>query len=124
MELDEVPVVARELADRELDRAPSRPWALIVASLILAVLAAWTGIQYKRSADRELGLRAELKQVYLEAESLRSVASQWRERAILIERQLTALRGERDGLAKRVKELEGELATPGGRRGSRTPASR
>lgn len=119
MESDEVSVVAREFSDRELDGAPARPWALIVASVLLAVLAAWTGIQYKRGADREVQLRAELKQVYLEAESLRSVATQWRERAIVMERQATGLRGERDGLAKRVKELEGELAALRGRRGDR-----
>ncbi len=124
METDEVSVVGRDFSDREVDRVPSRPWFLIFASVLLAVLAAWTGIQYKRSAQREQRLRAELKQVYLEAENLRSVATQWRERAILIERQTSALTVERDRLTRRIRQLEAELAAPMGRRGGRPPAGR
>lgn len=101
-----------------------RRWGLIPASLLLAALAAWAGAQYVRSTERERRLRAELKQVYLDAESLRSVATQWQERAMLLEQQTTALAGERDGLAKRLRDLEAELATLKGRRGARTPARR
>jgi len=101
-----------------------RPWGLIAASLLLAVLALWTGVQYARSAAREQRLLAELKQVYLDAESLRSVATQWQERAMLFGQQTSALTAERDRLAKRLRELEAELAALKGRRGGRAPTSR
>lgn len=103
---------------------PGRPWGLIVVSLLLAGLAAWAGIQSIRSAAQEQRLRAELKQVYLDAESLRSVATQWQERAMLLEQQAAALTTEREGLAKRIKELETELAALKGPRGSRAPTRR
>jgi len=104
-------VVRREFADREATRIPGRPWVLVAASLLLAALAMWTGAQYKRSAGRELRLRDELRQVYLEAENLRSVATQWRERAMLLEQEASALTIERDGLAKRLGRAEAELTT-------------
>lgn len=111
-----MPAVRRAFAGRAATRMPSRPWVLIVASLLLAALAMWTGVQYKRSAGRELRLREELKQVYQEAESLRTVASQWRERAILYEQQAAALTAERSGLARRLGSAEAELAALRARR--------
>lgn len=95
---------------------PGRPWGLIVVGLLLAGLAAWAGVQSIRSAAQEQRLRAELKQVYLDAESLRSVATQWQERSLLFEQQAAALTAERDALARRIKELEAELAALKGRR--------
>ena len=111
MEAQGIPVVERGLPDRDADPMPGRPWLLIAASLLLAVLATWTGVQYKRSLEREQQLRAELKQVYLEAETLRSVATQWQERAMLLKQHAAALTVERDGLAKRLGSVEAELAT-------------
>jgi hypothetical protein len=96
--------------DLDEDARPRRPWLLIVASLLFAALAAWTGVQWKQGADRETKLRAELKQVYLEAENLRTVATQWQARAILLRQQAAALTVERDGLAKRLGSAEAELA--------------
>jgi predicted nucleic acid-binding Zn-ribbon protein len=101
-----------------------RRWGLITTSLLLAVLVAWAGTQYARSTERERRLRAELKQVYLDAESLRSVATQWQERAMLLEQQTAALAAERDALTKRLRDLEAELAPLKGRRGARPPARR
>lgn len=105
-----MPMMEHELPDRDAGPVPGRPWLLIVASLLLAVLATWAGMQYKRAADREQRLRAELKQVYLEAENLRTVATQWQARAMLLRQQAAALTVERDGLAKRLGSAETELA--------------
>lgn len=117
-------VEGRARHDSELDRMPRRPWALIIASLLLAALAAWTGIQYMRGAARERRLQAELKEIYQEAETLRSVATQWRERAMFREQQTSALTVERDALSKRIREVEAELAALKGRRGGSAPARR
>lgn len=104
-----MPALGRELPDRDAGPVPGRPWLLVIASLLLAALATWTGMQYKQSAEREQQLRTELKQLYLEAENLRSVATQWQERALLLKQQAAALTVERDGLAKRLASVEAEL---------------
>lgn len=124
MQTGEVPVAGHEVPDRNADRLPGRPWLLITASLLLAALAAWAGVQYRSGAEREQRLRAELKQVYLEAERLRSVAIQWQERARLLEQQASALTVERDGLAQRLERVEAELASLKGRRSGRGPVRR
>ncbi len=124
MESREAPRTGRALHASHAGRTAGRPWGLIAASLLLAVLAVWTGIQYTRSAAREQRLLAELKQVYLHAESLRSVATQWQERAMLFEQQTSALTAERDRLARQLRDLEAELAALKGRRGGRAPARR
>lgn len=120
MEIGDAPKMGRVRGES----MSGRQWGLILVSLLLAVLAVWAGIQSVRSSVQEQRLRAELKQVYLDAESLRSVATQWQERALLLEQQVVALTTEREALAKRVRELELELAALKGRRGSRAPASR
>ncbi|MBI4610952.1 MAG: hypothetical protein HY726_18325 [Candidatus Rokubacteria bacterium] len=117
-------MAGRGFSDRDADRAPGRPWGLIVASVLLAVLAAWTGIQYKRTADREGRLQAEIRQIYQEAEALRSVATQWRDRAMLLQQRVSALTLERDALSRRVGEAEAELAALRGRRGTSPPTRR
>ena len=88
---------------------PPRPWLLIIASLLLAGLATWTGFQWKKGADQEGKLRTELKQVYLEAEQLRVQAVQSQQRVSLLERQVMALSAEREATTKRLEELEAEL---------------
>ncbi|MFQ5897244.1 MAG: hypothetical protein ACE5JN_03265 [Candidatus Methylomirabilia bacterium] len=74
------------------DHAPDRPWLLIVASLVLALMAAGAGIAWRHGVARERQLRAELRQVYEEAEMLRTYAVQWQERAEFLEKQLSALK--------------------------------
>jgi uncharacterized protein HemX len=112
-----VPTAEHERPSRQGAHAPGRPWLLIIASLLLAGLALWTGVQYRRSAEREQRLRAEIKQVYLEAETLRSAVAQLRERATLLKQQADALTVERDGLASRLEKVEAELASLKARRG-------
>ena len=100
---------------------PARPWLLIIASLLLAGLALWTGVQWKQGLDREGKLRAELKQVYLEAEQLRAQAAQSQQRVSLLEKQVMALSAEREATTKRIEELEAELAAAKARLGGKKP---
>lgn len=97
-----------------------RPWLLIVASVLLAGLATWSGFQWKKGADQELKLRAELKQVYLEAEQLRAQAAQAQQRVSLLEKQVMTLSAEREATTKRLEELEAELTKA--RQGKKPPA--
>ena len=101
---------------------PPRPWLLIIASLLLAGLATWTGFQWKKGADQEGKLRTELKQVYLEAEQLRVQAVQSQQRVSLLERQVMALSAEREATTKRLEELEAELSVAKARLSGRRPA--
>lgn len=109
----------REATDDERSR---RPWALIIASLLLAAIAAWTGVQWKQARDAEVKLRAEMKQVYLEAEQLRALAAQSQQRVSLLEKQVMALSAEREATTKRLEELEAELSAAKARLGGKKPA--
>jgi septal ring factor EnvC (AmiA/AmiB activator) len=107
--------------ERDLGKEPSRrPWLLIIASLLFAVLSTWTGFQWKRGAEQETKLRAELKQVYLEAEQIRAQAAQSQQRVSLLEKQVMTLSAEREATTKRIEELEAELAKA--RPGKKPPA--
>ena len=50
---------------------PRRPWLLIVASLLLAMLSIVLWAKWEESRVRAERLQAEIKQVYAEAEALR-----------------------------------------------------
>ena len=65
-----------------------RPWLLIVATLLLAVLSAVLWVKWEESRVRAERLQAEIKQVYAEAEALRTQAARARERVSQLERQL------------------------------------
>ena len=103
------------------DARPRRPWLLIIASLLLAAIAAWTGVQWKQARDHEGKLRAEMKQVYLEAEQIRTLAAQSQQRVSLLEKQVMALSAEREATTKRREELEAELPAPRPRLGGKKP---
>lgn len=105
----------------ELDEGvrPRRPWLLIIASILLAGLATWSGFQSKRGAEQEAMLRAELRQVYQEAEQLRTQAAQSQQRVALLEKQVAALTAEREAATKRLEELEAALARLQGRKPKR-----
>ncbi len=74
---------------RELQASrPRRPWLLIVASLLLAVLSAVLWAKWEESRVRAERLQAEIKQVYAETEALRTQAARAQQRATQLERQL------------------------------------
>ena len=84
-----------DLRGPELVR-PHRPWALIVAALLLVVLVAVLWAKWSESRADVERLRAELKMVYSEAESLRTQAAQAQQRVTLLEKQVQSIRNERD----------------------------
>src|SRR5262245_55643554 len=68
----------------------SRPWLLIVAALLFAVLSAILWAKWRDSRDRADQLQAEIKQAYAEAEALRLKAATAEQRIVQLERELKA----------------------------------
>jgi hypothetical protein len=68
-----------------------RPWLLIAASLLLALLSTVLWAKWRDSRVRADRLQAELRQVYAEAESLRTEAARTQQRAAQLERELRAV---------------------------------
>lgn len=71
-----------------LSARPRRPWLLIVAALLLAVLSTVLWAKWEESRVRAERLQAEIKQVYSEAEALRTQAARAQQRVLQLERQL------------------------------------
>lgn len=67
---------------------PRRPWLLIVAALLLAVLSTVLWAKWEESRVRAERLQAEIKQVYAETEALRTQAARAQQRVMQLERQL------------------------------------
>jgi len=67
---------------------PRRPWLLIVASLLLAILSIVLWAKWEESRVLSERLQAEIKQVYAEAEALRTQAARAQQRVTQLERQL------------------------------------
>jgi hypothetical protein len=67
-----------------------RPWPLIGAALLLALLSLLLGVQWIDSRTRAEHLHAELRHVYAEAESLRTRAMQAERRVTQLEDELRA----------------------------------
>jgi len=68
-----------------------RPWALIAAALILVVLSVVLWVKWRDSRTRAEQLRAELQQVYAEAESLRTQSVRAQQRVDQLEREVKQL---------------------------------
>jgi len=102
------------VADRP--RAPL-PWLLVAASVLLLAIVVYLFFgAYLPVKQRVARLEAELKQVYGRETQLQTRLDQQEKTHALREQQATALAAERDALAKRIEELERELATSRGRR--------
>ncbi len=83
-------------------RPARRPWLLIAASLLLAVLSTVLWVKWADSRNRAAALQAELRQVYAEAEAIRLQATRAQERIAQLERQVHALEAERAGASPRA----------------------
>jgi F0F1-type ATP synthase membrane subunit b/b' len=90
---------------------PRRPWLLIAAALLLAVLSTILWAKWSDSRTRANQLQAELKQVYAEAESLRTRAARAEQRIAQLERELQALSARQDDATDR-KPATKPLTTP------------
>jgi hypothetical protein len=103
MRPDDTPI-AESGAARTIASRPRRPWLLIAAALLLAVLSTVLWAKWRETRLRAEQLQVELKQVYTEAESLRTQATRAQQRIGQLEQELRALG---DGKGK---------STPGARR--------
>jgi len=79
------------MSPRPLDPRSRRPWLLIAAALVLALLCVVLGAKWIDSRTRAEQLHAELRQVYAEAESLRVRATQAEQRISQLESDLRVL---------------------------------
>ena len=95
-----------------LAEPPRRPWLLIAAALLLVVLVAVVWAKWNESKNENEQLRAEVKDVYREAETLRSQAVQAEERVRVLEQQVRSLRAEREELLQRLAAAGGEPPAP------------
>ena len=93
------------------------PWLLVAASVLLALLLAYTLFGAYLPAKRRLAsLERELKDVYAREAELQTKVAKSEQTYSLREQQLIAVSAERDALARRLEELERELAIARGRR--------
>lgn len=87
------------------------PWLLVAASVLLAVLLAYTLFGgYLPTKRRAASLERELRDVYAREAELQTKVAQNEQRYAVREQQLLAVTAERDALAHRLEELERELA--------------
>jgi hypothetical protein len=122
MSPDVVQTVASTIGPGTLSSRRRRPWLLIVASLLLAVLAAVLWAKWADSRIRAERLQAEVKAVYAEAEVLRTEAARAQQRVRELERELRELaRGQ--ALAARPKAPVAAAAPAVGKRPARPPAA-
>jgi len=102
------------VADRA--RAPL-PWVLVAASVLLLAIVLYLFFgAYLPAKQRMARLEAELKQVYAREAQLQTRQAQQEKTQQLREQQVTAIAAERDALAKRIEELEKQLAAASGKR--------
>lgn len=86
------------------ERPPRRPWALIAACLLLVVLSSVLWVKWSGSRRDAARLEKELTRVYKEAEDLRLQAALAQERMAKLEREVRALRAERERQAQPPEE--------------------
>jgi len=88
-----------------------------MASVLLAGLLAYTLFAgYLPAKQRIVKLEREMKDLYAREAELQTRLAQNEQRYGLRERQLSAVAAERDALARRLEDLERELAASRGRR--------
>ena len=93
------------------------PWLLVAAAVLLLVLLLYVVLAgWLPAKQRVARLEGELKDVYAREAMLQTRVAQQDQRGALREQQMNALRGERDALARRIEDLERELAAARARR--------
>ena len=93
------------------------PWLLVAGSVLLALLLAYTLFgAYLPAKRRVASLERELKEVYAREAELQTKVARNEQAHGLREQQLIAVSAERDALARRMEELERELAIARGSR--------
>jgi type II secretory pathway component PulM len=96
---------------------PALPWMLVAASVLLLVITLYLFFgAYLPAKQRLTRLELELKQVYAREAQLETKLAQQDKLGALRQQQTTALTTERDALARRIEDLEKELAKSGKRR--------
>lgn len=107
------------IAGAVADRARrTLPWLLVAASVLLVVTVLFLLFAaYLPAKKRLVRLEAELRDVYAREAQLQTRLARDAERGKVREQQLAAFTAEREALAKRVEELEREVAAA--RRGAR-----
>jgi hypothetical protein len=114
MKFRRLPDVDDDRDDDDIVRrdAPRRPWALIVGSLLLAVLVVVLWFRWTETRMQTTKLRAELKDVYAEAEKYRLEVAQGQQRLSVLEGQVASMRAERDEAVSRLAASSSPKAKP------------
>jgi septal ring factor EnvC (AmiA/AmiB activator) len=87
------------------------PWLLVASSVLLVAIVLYLLFAaYLPTKKRIVRLETELRDLYAREAQLETRLAKDAERATQREQQLSAFTAERDALAKRVEELEKELA--------------
>ncbi len=93
------------------------PWTVVGASVLLALLLAYTLFgAYLPAKNRVARLERELKDLYAREADLQTRSAQTERRHARREQQPSAVSAARDALARRLEELERELAAARARR--------
>lgn len=88
------------------------PWFLVAASVLLAVILGYTLFgAYLPAKHRIARLERELKDLYAREAELQTKVAQNEQRGAVRDRQLETATAERDAIARRLEDLERQLAT-------------
>jgi septal ring factor EnvC (AmiA/AmiB activator) len=96
---------------------PRLPWLLVAAGVLLTGLLAYTLFGgYLPAKQRVASLERELHQLYRREAELQTRVAQDEQRHAVREQHLTAVSAERDALARRLADVERQLAAARGRK--------
>ena len=87
------------------------PWVLVAASVLLAAILGYTLFgAYLPAKQRVARLERELKDLYAREAELQTKVAQTEQRAAVRDRELATATAERDAIARRLEDLERQLA--------------